>query len=265
MGSQAIGSSLWGGPISTTPSGTVSVAMVIRSALRIAGITLRPQRTPSEDQAQEALDQLNAMIGQWNTQSLLIYTKQINAWPLVSNQKTYTIGPGGQFDGDRPQWIDQANLILNSVSPVVRLPLTIWNDEEWSLIPVQDIGRSLPLGIYNDGAYPLSTIYVWPQPLTTYALELYTWSAIPLFSTIGDAVVLPPGYQMAIEYNLAVILAEHYPHESKILPSAYRQAEKALAKIKGLNSVPNKQRSDAASINDNGNRSSFNYYTGQIQ
>src|SRR5262245_33162579 len=99
-------------------------------ALRKAGVTLGPQRTPSVAQYQDAIDELNRLTGSLNCDRLNIYSHQRVELPLVAGQKTYTIGQdptGGtvaDFDVPRPQFIEAANIIRGSGGPDLRYGLT---------------------------------------------------------------------------------------------------------------------------------------------
>src|SRR5262252_8767627 len=71
---------------------------LIYPALRKAGVTLGPQRTPSPAQYQDGLEELNRLSGSLSCDRLNIYTNQRWEFPLIAGQKTYTIGqdPTGQ-------------------------------------------------------------------------------------------------------------------------------------------------------------------------
>jgi hypothetical protein len=83
-----------------------------------------------------------------------------------------------------------------------------------------------PEYVYIDMAYPLSAIKPWPVPQSAITLHLMTWTALQSFATLDTALALPPGYQRAIEYNLAMELAGLFG--AAITP--YIQAEALRAK-----------------------------------
>jgi hypothetical protein len=210
---------------------------ILYPALRKAGITLGPQRTPSPAQYQDAIDELNRLIGSLNCDRLFIYSKVDYTFPLTGN-KTYTIGASADpnivpdFDAPRPQGIEAANVISNTL-PAIRYPLAIITDLQWSKIRLQDILNTIPQVLYNDRGYPLSTLYLWGQPMAGYLLELFYWQLVPQFLTPDDAVLLPPGYEDALVLNLAVRLA---PHFQRVVDSDVRNdAQKALMRIESIN------------------------------
>ena len=131
--------------------------------------------TPTNEEAQQCLNRLNRMLNSWNTERLTIYTISIAAYNLVANQQTYTIGPGGFFNAPRPQKIEQANIILAGTDPPTRQPLSLFDDNMWSQIRVQNVPYTIPQALYNDGGFPLSTLYLWGYPTG----ESSSWNFIP--------------------------------------------------------------------------------------
>jgi len=209
---------------------------LIYPALRKAGVTLGPGRTPSDAQNQDGLDELNRLVGSLNCDRLFIFTVGQYKYPL-SGAKTYTIGvdPAGVLTADlvgpRPHRLVRANIIYSI--PPIRRPLAILTDLQWSQIRVQDLANAIPYAIYDDYAYPLSTLYLYPQPVPGYVLELYQWTNVPRFVTVDDQVSLPPGYDDAIVLNLAVRLAPQF--QRPVDPDVRRDAQLSLMRVESIN------------------------------
>jgi hypothetical protein len=228
---------LFGG--SSAPSGLIIQvgSGLLYPALRKAAVTLGPQRTPSAAQFQDAIEELNRLTGSLNCDRLNIYSNQRQEFPLEAGRKTYTVGqdPTGQsiadFDVPRPQGIEAANIL--SGSPELRYavaPLTVL---QWPQIRMQDMGMTIPEALYNDRGYPLSTLYLYGQPMAGCRLELFSWVLIPAFDTVSDVVLLPPGYEDALVLNLAVRLA---PHFQRVLDQNVREdARIALMRLESIN------------------------------
>lgn len=221
---------------STAGLGCITVMNLIYAALRKAAVTLGPGRTPSPAQQQDAIDELRRLTGSLNCDRLFIYSISNYQFPL-SGAKTYTIGQdacGGSIadlNGPWPIAIDRANIIYST--PPIRRPLAILTDLQWARIRVQDIPNTIPYALYNDRAYPLATLYLYPQPLPGYILELYIWQLVPTFVNESDMVVLPPGYEDALVLNLACRLA---PHFQRIVDSDLRQqARESLMRLESIN------------------------------
>ncbi len=206
---------------------------IIDPMLRIAGITTLPGTIPNVDQRAELIPMLQRMLRSWNVDGHKIFTTSISspAYPLISGQKIYTIGPGGDFDAPRPLFIKGANLLFPT-TPVVRRELSILSDDEWQAIEVQDIVSAPSNSIYYDGGMDENgrgLIYVYYQPPAGYSLELYTWQALATsFTSVDDVVVFPPGYEEALVLNGARRVVGLYPLESR-LDGAQRAELKSLA------------------------------------
>jgi len=101
-------------------------------------------------------------------------------------------------------------------------------------------GRSrqaaLPLELWYQATYPLGLLWLWPVPNAAATLEMFVWTQLPGFSQITDTFDLPPGYELAIVKNLAVLLAPRY--QRPVSPDLMRDATEAKAAIGGLNAPP---------------------------
>jgi len=235
---------------------TTVLSELLRPALRMAGITQRPGIIPSTDQYAELIPEVNRMLQSWNCDGQKIFATSIVAYELVSAQKIYTIGPGGDFNAVRPMFIKDANLIFPT-SPELRTPLKILDEHEWSLIRMQDIGNSLPWCIFYNPTYGPSgqgTIYLAFQPPEGYQLELYTWTPLGAsFTAITDLVILPDGYNDAIVSNLAIRAATLYPTMATVGPDLRKLAANALDRLQTLNTICPTLRSEAEYLGIGGN------------
>lgn len=183
---------------------------LITRALKAVGIVGFGE-TVDSDMAADCLDTLNSMIRLWNAENLSLQGTLISAYPLVQGKQTYTIGGpglGADFDAIRPQKITQVNLIATATTPNVRYPVDIINADQWASIQVQTQPSTLyPSALYDDLAFPLSTLYLWGVPSASLQLELFTWETLSSFPLLTTAFSLPGEYEEAIIYNLAVRLA----------------------------------------------------------
>ncbi len=235
---------------------TTVLSELMRPALRMAGITMRPGIIPSTDQFSELIPEVNRMLQSWNCDGQKIFATKIEQFELNDAQKIYTIGPGGDLDTQRPQFIRDANLIFPT-NPQLRTPLKLLDEHEWSLIRMQDIGNSLPWALFYNPTYGSSgrgTIYLAFQPPEGYKLELYTWSLLGNdFASITDVVILPDGYNDAIVTNLAIRAASLYPTMATVGPDLRKLAANALDRLQTLNTVCPTLRSEAEYLGIGGN------------
>lgn len=232
---------------------------LINAAAKAIGY-LGPGRSLSNSEATDALLVLNGMIDSWRSQSLFVYTVSSATYVLTPSQYYYTIGPSGaDFTADRPTRIVSANIVLTSSTPNVHVPLQILDDQEWASLRVREIPTTLPTKLYNDGAYPNSSLYLWGYPSAANSLELWTWKQLAVISSLATTVALPPGYQDALMYSLAERLAIQWgrpiPQSVEVL------AGKARAFIKAANSQAPKLVTLDSGM-PAGRRPYFNYMTG---
>jgi hypothetical protein len=157
------------------------------------------------------------MIDAWRIEEFMAYAYPAVAYDLTPGVQEYFIGPlevPPNFTGPRPTGIRDADVILNNVNPVLRVPLEIINVDRWADIAVQQIPNALPLKLYyvhdwnahTDGS---AGIFIWPGPLDSYQLELYASETMPFteFPDLTTSFSFPPAYERMFRKNLAVNIA----------------------------------------------------------
>lgn len=235
---------------------------LIYAGFRIAGIAHRARRNPNLEYQNEGLEIFNRMVGSWSTIKLNIFQELIASYSITGNQQTNTIGPGGQFNADRPVKIERVNLIITAGPPATRRSVNLLTPEDWAAKRVQNVNGP-PLDVYDDYASPVSTLYWWPIPDKTYTVELFTWNQIPAATALTNQIHLPPGYEEAITYNLARRFATQFPAEANMTAEALKIARSALDAIQSRNTRSPRMTSDAARLGgSHGPRGDFNWLTG---
>lgn len=225
------GTTQWGATASGGTAGMISFDQgILYPALRKAGVTLGPGRTPSPAQFQDAMDECNRLIDSLDVDRLFIYSRDTLTFPLTG-AKTYTIGISPDpnvtpdFNAPRPEFIEAANVVSNATPPA-RSALAVVDDLVWARNSTGDV-------LYNDRAYPVSTLSLGSPPSAGSLLELYIWHLVPQFVSVYDTVVLPPGYLDAIVLNLACRLAPQF--QRPLDPLLLQQARESLTRILSLN------------------------------
>lgn len=210
---------------------------IINSALRAVN-AIASGEMPSPAESQDCLVILNDMLDAWDAESLNIFTTQPQEFPLTTSQ-TYTIGPGGTFNTARPPRIDRGVLkVLSNPQFPLELPLTTYTDEQWASITLKTLANTYPEGFWDDGNYPLRTLYFWPVPIGASQLSvvLYCWQQLSQFVSLNDNHTFPPGYAEAIKSNLAARLTGNGFGELTPTLEAIALSSKAL--IQTMNSEP---------------------------
>ena len=197
---------------------------IIKRALQRNGV-LTKNESPSGDEASDGLSMLNDMIGSWSNDSLLIYARVSESFPLVSGQSSYTIGTGGDFNTDRPLQILTAFTRIGSVD----YDIGIVSDSVFDSITQKSISSSIPSVMFYYAAHPLGTITIYPVP-TTGDLHIRSEKQLTEFATLDTDVDLPPGWDRALIYNLSIELAGEYGQP--VSETTYQLAMDGLSKIK---------------------------------
>ena len=80
---------------------------IINGSLRLLGV-LAEGEVPSAETSQDALRAMNQMIDSWNTERLAVFSTQdqVFTWPAATLSRT--LGPTGNFVGNRPILLDDA-------------------------------------------------------------------------------------------------------------------------------------------------------------
>jgi hypothetical protein len=211
---------------------------VISSAMRLIG-ALASGETPTAAEANDALVCANDMFDSWQAERLMVFSIQIQEYPLAPSKQVYTYGPGGDFNAVRPAKVDRVSVVsLTNPSQPLEIPIPYFTDWDWQSQPVKTgISTTLPLGVYDDGNYPLRNISVQYTPNTVSNLRFYVWQALNSFPDLVTDVAFPPGYREALRYNLAVRLIAEMPGEyaSITVADVQQLAVDSLARVKSMN------------------------------
>lgn len=237
----------------------MTVVELITLALKDIGGIAKTQ-VPSPDELADAFAALNQMIDSWQAERLIVFENRRSVFPLTSGVAAYTIGVGGAFNIARPVWIQDAGLITTN-TPTFELPIRMLTIDEYAALSLKTMTATQSWYLYNDYAYPLSTLTFWPVPSATgLSVALYIPTAVSRFALTSDAVAFPPGYEEALRWNLAVRLCPSWGRQ--VDPVIAGMAMESLARIQRANKRLDTLGVDNALIGDGG-RSIFNYLTGE--
>lgn len=229
---------------------------IVTASLRLLGV-LAPGENLGASEATDGLSALNRMLGSWSNESLLINAKVRDELTLTPNDQQYSMGTGADFNTARPIRIEEALIRDESSSPAIEIPVKLLTKEEWAAIQVKESTSTYPHSLYAEGTYPNETINLYPKPTAAHKLVLYSWKPLPEIATLDTSVSLPPGYDDALIYNLAIRLAPEYGRA--VSDAVGITATEAKAAIKRINHKPRYLKVDDALSPRGGG---FNIYTG---
>lgn len=187
---------------------SITANTMIQSAMRKMQV-LGIDASPTAQEGADGLYALNAMLDLWSIERLMVYQVQQNSYSWTANTASMTIGSGGDFDTSRPIKIEpKGNFFRDSSSldyQVVVLPR-----QNYDSIADKSASGSIPDFLFHDDGFPTRTLYAYPTPSAAMTLYLNTWKPLQAFSGLTTVLSLPPGYQVAIETNLAVFWAPEF-------------------------------------------------------
>jgi len=212
-------------------------------ALRLAGI-LAEGETPGANMTATALAVLNDILENWTTQELAVYASELQTFPLQAGKGSYTIGPGGDFNGTRPVRIASAYTTYQGLD----YPCEQVNEDQFSNIALKTQGSQMAVQFFYDAAYPLGTVKMWPVPTLANTFSIVNELQLERLTTTAQMICYPPGYAKALRYELAVELAGEY---GVPLPQTVMDvAKKSKADIKRANQRPAYATFDDAYLGD---------------
>lgn len=227
----------------------------IKAALRLIG-QLAEGEEPTAQTAQDSLTAMNQMIDSWSTERLMVYNTidQTYLWP--TDEITRTLGPSGDFVGERPILLDDSTYFRDPQTNV-SFGIKFINQQQYDGIAVKTVTSTYPQVMWINMEHPNITMTIYPKP--TRLLEWHFISVQPLAqaATLDTDLYFPPGYLRAFKYNLACEIAPEFGVEPS--PTVQRIAMTSKRDLKRINN-PDDVMSMPYSIV--ATRQRFNIYAG---
>lgn len=233
------------------------VGRILTLAARAAGISGQGQ-TLSQDMTEMAWDAMDAMVGQWAAKRWLVY-HLVSSTVTCTGAASYTVGPSGDFNiAARPTTIDSAFVSMRAgTTQQIDIPLEIIEArEDYNKIGLKNL-TSFPEALYYDNAYPLGSVYPWPLPSSLYSLTISVKMPLTSFTDLAADISLPPEYEEALVWNLAVRLRALY--QQPLDPAVVALAKASLGTVRAANTQIERLSIPAGM----GRGGRFNIYSGQ--
>jgi hypothetical protein len=227
----------------------------INGALRLIGM-LAEGETPSAATSQDALSAMNQMIDSWSTERLSVFSTQDQVFSWTPGLIHRTLGPTGDFVGNRPILLDDSTYFRDPASGI-SFGIKIINQQQYDGIAVKTVTSTYPQVMWINMDYPNIDMYLYPVP--TKVLEWHFISVTELIepASLSTVMAFPPGYLRAFRYNLACEIAAEFGVEAP--PSVARIAMASKRTLKRINN-PDDIMSLPYSIV--GTRQRFNIFAG---
>ena len=234
---------------------TYSAYDQICGALRLLGV-LAEGETPSVESANDALYALNQMLDSWNTERLSVFSTQDQVFLWPPGELNRTLGPSGDFVGNRPVLLDDATYFRDPQTNV-SYGIKFINQQQYDGIAVKTVTSTYPQVIFVNMTYPDIDMYVYPKPLRLLEWHFISVEELTKPADLATMMSFPPGYMRAFRYNLACELAPEFGIE----PSAQVQRIAMYSK-RNLKRINNPDDIMALPYSIVGTRQRYNIYAG---
>ena len=228
----------------------------INRALRLLGI-LAEGETASAATSQDALTAMNQMIDSWNTERLSVFCTQdqVFNWPV--GQIKQTLGPSGDFVGNRPIQLDDATYFRAPSG--VSYGIKIINQDQYNGIAVKTSTSTFPQVIWVNNTFPDVEMYIYPRPTQLLEWHFISVQELSQPALLSTELFFPPGYMRAFAYNLAMEMAPEFGVEPS--PQVQRIAMTSKRNLKRINNPYDVMSLPYAVV---ANRQRFNIYAGNF-
>jgi hypothetical protein len=203
----------------------------INGALRLIG-QLAEAETPSAATSEDALATLNQMIDSWNTERLSVFSTQDQIFSWLPGFMTRTLGPTGDFVGNRPILVDDSTYFRDPSSGI-SFGIKLINQQQYDGIAVKTVTSTYPQVMWVNMSYPNISMTVYPVPTKVLEWHIVSVQELTTPALLSTPLAFPPGYLRAFKYNLACELAPEFGVEPS--PTVQRIAMTSKRNLKRIN------------------------------
>jgi hypothetical protein len=236
---------------------TTSAGDQINGALRLIGM-LAEGETPSAATSQDALVAMNQMIDSWNTERLSVFSTQDQVFTWPASTLSRTLGPTGNFVGNRPVLLDDATYFRDAATNV-SYGIKIINQQQYNGIAVKTVTSTYPQVMWVNMTYPDIEMYVYPVPLRPLEWHFVSVQELTQPAVLATTLSFPPGYLRAFRFNLACEIAAEFGVEPS--PQVSRIAMTSKRNIKRINNPDDVMAMPYGIV---ANRQRYNIYAGNF-
>lgn len=208
-----------------------TAAELIDGSLRLLGVLAEGEQ-PSVAVMQDSIMAMNQMIQSWDTERLSVFSTQdqIFTWPAYTMSRT--IGPTGDFVGNRPIEIDDATYFKDPSSGL-SFGVKLINQQQYDGIAFKTVTSTYPQVMWVNNTFPDMELTVYPVPIKALEWHIISVETLTEVSSVATDLYFPPGYLRAFRYNLACELAPEFGVEPS--PQVQRIAMSSKRNIKRIN------------------------------
>jgi hypothetical protein len=187
---------------------------LIGDAHRLLGLVASGNVLP-EANYQDNLRTLNQMIESWNTERLAVYSTQDQVFSWPPNILSRTLGPTGDFVGNRPILLDDSTYFKDP-SNGISFGIKMINQQQYNGIAVKTVTSTYPQVMWINMTYPDIEMYVYPKPTKVLEWHFVSVETLAQPATLDTELYFPPGYLRAFTYNFAMEVAPEFSVEPSL-------------------------------------------------
>ena len=227
----------------------------ICGALRLLGV-LAEGETPSAATSQDSLRALNQMIDSWNTERLSVFSTQDQVFLWTPGELSRTLGPTGDFVGNRPVLLDDATYFRDPQTNV-SYGIKLINQQQYDGIAVKTVTSTYPQVMFVNNTFPDIEMFIYPVPLRLLEWHFISVEELTQPALLATSLTFPPGYLRAFRYNLACEMAPEFGVEPS--PQVQRIAMYSKRNLKRINNPDDIMALPYSIV---GTRQRYNIYAG---
>ena len=233
---------------------------IIKGSLRLINV-LAQGDTPSDDEADEALQAMNYIIESCNNQRLMLYSINNVVGTLTANKLPHTVGTGGDINIIRPLRIEKAFVRIPNLTSPIDYALTQDDNNRYQEYSVKKIGVTYPTNFYYEKTFPLASIFTYPIQTMDLEIHMSGWAQLTQLAALVTDMAFPMGYENYLKYQLAVDLAPTYGKPLNRGDAVFDRCAELKREIKSVNNPDYQAEYDNALIGNRGSRN-FNILRG---
>jgi hypothetical protein len=149
------------------------------------------------------------MIDSWNTERLAVFSTQDQIFTWPAGEITRTLGPSGDFVGNRPIQVDDATYFRDPGTNV-SYGIKLINQAQYDGIAVKTVSSTYPQVMFVNNEYPNISMTIYPRPTRDLEWHFISVSTLSQPATLNTILAFPPGYLRAFVYNLAMEIAPEF-------------------------------------------------------
>ena len=180
----------------------------INRALRLLGV-LAEGETASAATANDSLVALNQMIDSWNTERLSVFATQDQVFNWTPGEIKRTLGPSGDFVGNRPILLDDATYFRDPQTNV-SFGIKFINQQQYDGIAVKTVTSTYPQVMFINNEFPNIEMFIYPRPTRLLEWHFISVEELSQPANLATQLAFPPGYLRAFTYNLAMEIAPEF-------------------------------------------------------